>query len=180
MKRAWIFVALILIVLGPARIWADNITLDESQMVWPQTVRFVTGVLFMCESAPGSVFFGPCGDPPPSDILFFDNAKHEVVFISNGNDNDANPEPADVPFGGSLGAVINPRFVKEPTPVNGLSTLIWAPGPNDPGFYGAGNTWTIKSDAPEQAVPEPSSVALLASVLLLFLIAGCRYRRILV
>jgi hypothetical protein len=159
-----------------APIRADQITIDESQMIWPQPMNFVSGFLFMCEGAAGNFLTGPCEGGLPSDIIIFNNEKHQVVFLSNASEGD--DEPADVPFDQHLGTVINPRFVAEPAPVDGLSTLIWAPGPSGPGYYGTGNSWVIISDAPEtpENVPEPSSALLLLSVLVLVGMAACRFR----
>lgn len=162
--RSRIAALLIAALLGALVASADTITLDESKIVWPQNFRFVGGELFICEGAPLSLF-GPCGSPGASDVIIFDNAKGEVFFLSNLNDNDADPEPADVPFGAPI-QVFNPRFIQEPVPVGGVSTFVWSPGPIDPGFYGFGKTWTISSDAPEN-VPEPSSIFLLGACLLI-------------
>ena len=167
MKRVSTAVLVMIATFVAVPVWADNISLNESQIIWPQTTRFVTGVLFMCVGAPGSFFAGPCADAPPSDIVFFDNAKNEVAFISNADDTDPTTDPADIPFGAAMNNPINPRFVLEPQ----TGTLIWQPGPNDPGFYGAGKTWTITSDS-DAAVPEPSSVLLLTPILLVMLV--CR------
>lgn len=145
---------------------ADQISIDESQMVWTQPMQFVSGMLFLCQAPPANFFTGPCGGGQISDIIIFNNTKHQVVFLSNGNDADANPEPADVPFDHSLGSIVNPRYIVEPAAVGGVSTFTWIPGPDGPGFYGAGNSWVITSDAPE-SVPEPSGVLLLFPVLLL-------------
>jgi hypothetical protein len=155
---------LIAALLGALAASADTITLDESKRAWPQSFSFVSGELVICTGAPSSIF-GPCGSPGASDVIVFDNAKGEIFFLSNLNDSDVIPEPADVPFGGSI-QVFNPRFVQEPFPVGGLSTFVWSPGPTDPGFHGFGNTWTISSDAPE-TVPEPSSIFLLGACLLI-------------
>jgi hypothetical protein len=150
-------------------IFADTITspnpisLDESQRVWDENFQFVTGMLFLCNGTPVNSLTGPCGGSLASDIIIFNNAKHEVIFLSNSADGSG--DPGDVPFTGHLN-VINPRFVFPETPVDGADSFVWAPGPKDPGFSGTGKTWTIKTDQPTFANAEPGTLVLLGTVLI--------------
>jgi hypothetical protein len=133
-----------------------NISIDESQQVWPVTEQIVTGELILCEG-PAETILGPCMTAGPngvSDVIIFNNNKHQVTFLSNNSDGTG--DPADVTFAGKMLTLVNPRWVAEPV----SDTLIWSPGLHDPGFYGVGNTWTITSND-AMAIPEPSSAVLL-------------------
>lgn len=126
-----------------------------------------SGYLILCIEAPLNFFKGPCEGGAPTDIIIFDNGKHEVFFFSNLAYGGG--EPADVPFTGKLGIPVNPRFLIEPPAVDGISTLLWSPGPDGPGFYGLDQRWNVQSDAVRTVVPEPSSLLLMATVLMLAL-----------
>jgi len=153
-----------------APIFADSITvanpssLDESQRVWGEGFPFITGMLVLCNGTPpGDSHTGLCGGFGASDIIIFNNAKHEVIFLSNSAD--GSDDPSDVPFTGHLN-LINPRFLVPQTSANGADSFVWAPGPKDPGFYGAGKTWTIQTDQPTFANAEPGTVVLLGTALI--------------
>ena len=170
MKRLTLALFLLGAILGTIPVLADNISIDESQQIWSIAPQVVSGELFLCEGPAVSFSKGPCMTPGPSgvsDIIIFNNDKHQVSLLSNNADGTG--LPADLNFDGGGIDVVNPRWLAEPN----SDVLIWTPGPLDPGFSATGITWTITShDA--AVVPEPSSA--LTVLLMIALVAWCRRR----